>query len=58
MQEYNATDIVCLKTEEGELGSGLLGTVLLGRYSGLGAIALKCFSVQGGKAEKITIETK
>nr|CAB3262230.1 uncharacterized protein LOC100178883 [Phallusia mammillata] len=57
LREYNVTDIKCLKTEAGELGSGLLGTVLLGKHSSLGNVAIKCFAVQGGQLEKSNIAT-
>jgi len=49
---YDSKEIRCFLHREAELGKGGYGTVRCSAHHLLGAIAVKCFSVSGGYAEK------
>ena len=49
---YDSNEIRCFLHREAELGKGGYGTVRCSAHHLLGAIAVKCFSVSGGYAEK------
>jgi len=58
LQEYKASEILCVVDDDGELGSGSFGTVRSGKHPVLGDIALKCFAVPGGGRKKDVLEKK
>jgi len=52
---YPCDEIRCFVHPKAELGKGGYGTVLCSAHRLLGTIAVKCFSVSGGYADKEAI---
>ena len=52
---YDCDEIRCFLHRKAELGKGGYGTVRCSAHRLLGNIAVKCFSVSGGYADKDTI---
>jgi len=52
LRQYNPNEIRCFIDRKAELGSGAFGIVRCSAHRFLGSIAVKCFPVTGGDAEK------
>jgi len=55
LNEYSSDDVGCFDDPKAELGCGAFGVVLCCVHRILGNIAVKCFAVSGGDADKENI---
>nr|CAB3227504.1 calcium/calmodulin-dependent protein kinase II-like [Phallusia mammillata] len=55
LEEYSAGHISC-DALNSVIGQGGFGTVLLGKHSRVGHVAIKCFNVAGGEHEQVMVE--